>query len=210
MDHDLDALDREALVAEVKRLRAGIRAHRDSTENELCWHHPQLWGLLPEPIAPEIRVPAWPQFLRGCVHYRQSLDRERPDAPRIEREAPIFHGINVVSIEVPDLAAARTFYADILGLGDPVHDLPDAGWIEFSTGGTSGNLSLTQAGPDFAPAMTTTVVLDVLHCEAAVAALRQRGVRCDDPVTFSGFVTFASFYDPFGNRLQMCSDAPAE
>jgi hypothetical protein len=54
MDHDLDTLDRDALVAEVKRLRAGIREHRDSSEHELCRHHPQLWGLLPEPIAPEV------------------------------------------------------------------------------------------------------------------------------------------------------------
>ena len=31
-----------------QKLRAGIRAHRDSTGHELCWHHPALWGLLPE------------------------------------------------------------------------------------------------------------------------------------------------------------------
>lgn len=48
MDDDLDTTSREDLIAEVKRLRAGIRAHRDSTGHELCWHHPQLWGLLPE------------------------------------------------------------------------------------------------------------------------------------------------------------------
>jgi hypothetical protein len=30
MDEDLATLDRELLVAEVKRLRAGIREHRDS------------------------------------------------------------------------------------------------------------------------------------------------------------------------------------
>jgi hypothetical protein len=32
----------------VKKLRQGIRRHRDSTRHELCWHHPALWGLLPE------------------------------------------------------------------------------------------------------------------------------------------------------------------
>ncbi|WP_164780251.1 hypothetical protein [Mesorhizobium sp. M7A.F.Ca.US.011.01.1.1] len=31
MDDDLQAFDRDALVAEVKKLRAGIRQHRDST-----------------------------------------------------------------------------------------------------------------------------------------------------------------------------------
>jgi hypothetical protein len=47
MDEDLLHMDREALAAEVMRLRAGIRAHRDSSGQDLCWHHPQLWGLLP-------------------------------------------------------------------------------------------------------------------------------------------------------------------
>jgi hypothetical protein len=86
MDDDLDALDRDALIAEVKRLRAGIRQHRDSSGHELCWHHPQLWGLLPEKTDPLPAVPAWPQFLRGCLRYRESLDRELPDAPRTEAE----------------------------------------------------------------------------------------------------------------------------
>jgi hypothetical protein len=81
MDEDLDSLGREALVAEVKRLRAGIRTHRDSTGQDLCWHHPALWGLLPEKIAPEVAVPPWPKFLRGCLRYRDSLDRQLPDAP---------------------------------------------------------------------------------------------------------------------------------
>ena len=48
MDEDLERLGREALIAEVRRLRQGIREHRDSSGLGLCWHHPQLWGLLPE------------------------------------------------------------------------------------------------------------------------------------------------------------------
>jgi hypothetical protein len=86
VDEDLDRLSREALVAEVKRLRAGIREHRDSSGHDLCWHHPQLWGLLPEPIDPKIAIPPWPKSLRGCVKYRESLERQRPDAPVHDRE----------------------------------------------------------------------------------------------------------------------------
>ena len=48
MDADLDQMTRDQLIVEVKKLRQGIRKHRDSSEHELCWHHPALWGLLPE------------------------------------------------------------------------------------------------------------------------------------------------------------------
>jgi hypothetical protein len=86
MDDDLAGLDRDALLAEVRRLRAGIRRHRDSSGQELCWHHPQLWNLLPERTAPEVAVPPWPNFLRGCLKYRESLDAQLPNAPVHEAE----------------------------------------------------------------------------------------------------------------------------
>ncbi|MES2935566.1 MAG: hypothetical protein V4805_18995 [Pseudomonadota bacterium] len=82
MDTDLDQLTREQLIAEIVRLRNGIRAHRDSSGHALCWFHPALWGLLPEQTDPLPVVPAWPQFIQGCVHFRQSLDRQAPDALR--------------------------------------------------------------------------------------------------------------------------------
>src|SRR3546814_2721686 len=72
-------MDRDRLIEEAKRLRAGIREHRDSSLHALCWHHPRLWGLLPERIEPEIAVPEWPQFLRGCLRYRENLDRQRSE-----------------------------------------------------------------------------------------------------------------------------------
>ncbi len=86
MDDDLDRLSREELIAEVVRLRNGIRRHRDSSGQELCWHHPALWGLLPERTDPLPIVPEWPQFLRGCLRYRESLDAQLPDAPRSTEE----------------------------------------------------------------------------------------------------------------------------
>ena len=86
MDDDLERMSRAELIAEARRLRQGIRAHRDTTEQELCWHHPELWGLLPERQDPLPAVPEWPAFLRGCIRYRQSLDRELPGAPRTARE----------------------------------------------------------------------------------------------------------------------------
>jgi hypothetical protein len=88
MDDDLNQMSREELLTEVRRLRAGVRAHRDGTEHELCWHHPELWSLLPEKSDPLPVVPEWPQFLRGCVRYRESLDRQAPGAPRTTKELP--------------------------------------------------------------------------------------------------------------------------
>ncbi|MCF6122574.1 MULTISPECIES: hypothetical protein [Mesorhizobium] len=55
MDDDLQAFDRYALNAELKKLRAGIRQHLDSA-------------------------------MRGCIHYRQSLDNQAPDAPIHDKE----------------------------------------------------------------------------------------------------------------------------
>lgn len=86
MDNDLDTMTREQLIIEVKKLRAGIRAHRDSTGHDLCWYHPELWSLLPEPSDPRPAVPAWPQFMRGCVRYRQSLDEQGGHLPGTDEE----------------------------------------------------------------------------------------------------------------------------
>ena len=86
MDDDLKAMDREALVAEVRKLRAAIREHRDASGHDLCWHHPAMWALLPERTDPASAVPPWPKFLRGCVRYRQSLDEQAPDAPVHDKE----------------------------------------------------------------------------------------------------------------------------
>jgi hypothetical protein len=82
IDDDVSSMSREDLITEVRRLRAGIRKHRDSSGQELCWHHPELWSLLPASTDPLPVVPDWPEFLRGCVRYRESLDTQLPDAPR--------------------------------------------------------------------------------------------------------------------------------
>ncbi|MCH4564801.1 hypothetical protein MKP05_17015 [Halomonas sp. EGI 63088] len=82
MDEDLTEMTREELLNEVKKLRQAIREHRDCSGHDLCWHHPALWGLLPEKTDPLPVVPEWPEFLRGCIEYRQSLDEQVPQAPR--------------------------------------------------------------------------------------------------------------------------------
>jgi hypothetical protein len=83
IDTDLKTMSRQQLVAEVRKLRNGIRKHRDSTGQDLCWHHPALWALLPEKYDPAPAVPEWPQFMEGCIRYRRSLDKQAPNARRI-------------------------------------------------------------------------------------------------------------------------------
>jgi hypothetical protein len=82
IDADLEAMSREQLAAEVRKLRQGIRTHRDSSGQDLCWHHPALWELLPETTDPLPVVPDWPEFMAGCVRYRASLDTQPPAARR--------------------------------------------------------------------------------------------------------------------------------
>jgi len=86
VDSDLEKMSRDELVAELVKLRNAVRKHRDSTGHALCWHHPDLWALLPEPSSVKPVVPEWPVFLRGCLQYRQSLDEQLPDAPRSAKE----------------------------------------------------------------------------------------------------------------------------
>jgi transcriptional regulator with XRE-family HTH domain len=86
LDRDSDDMDRDALLAAARAMRAAIRAHRDASEHALCWHHPAMWALLPDPPKGEQVVPDWPQFLRGCIRYRASLDAQLPQAPRTDRE----------------------------------------------------------------------------------------------------------------------------
>jgi hypothetical protein len=81
-------MSREQLIEEVKNLRQGIRRHRDSSGHELCWHHPELWRLLPEQTDPVPVVPDWPQFMQGCVKCRQSLEEQASNASRAAESYP--------------------------------------------------------------------------------------------------------------------------
>lgn len=73
MDEDLDKMTMDELRDEVKKLRTGIRKHRDCSGHDLCWYHPELWELLPEKIEPKPEVPELPEFIQNCVKYRLTL-----------------------------------------------------------------------------------------------------------------------------------------
>jgi hypothetical protein len=78
MDNDLELMSVEELRSEIRKLRNGIRQHRDATGHNLCWFVPELWNLLPEKIEPQPQVPSTEEFLCNCKLYRLSLD-DKPD-----------------------------------------------------------------------------------------------------------------------------------
>lgn len=121
----------------------------------------------------------------------------------------LLKGINVVSISVTDLDKGRDFYRNVLELGEPVLDMPDLGWIEFKFPAQTGHISLTKAEDGWKPGDSITIVMDTTDCYATAKTLRERGVKCDDPIVIPDTVTYVSFYDPFGNRLQACSEPSA-
>ena len=76
----------DVLLREAKKMRQAIRVRRNAIGHDLCWHHPDLWALLPDKEPIEVTVPDWPQFMRGCIRYRSSLDEQLPKAPRTSEE----------------------------------------------------------------------------------------------------------------------------
>lgn len=86
MDNDLDKMTTKQLIEEIKKLRAAIREHRDSNLHDLCWYQPEMWNLLPEKTEPLPAVPRWPEFMQGCIKFRQSLDEQAKSAPRTNQQ----------------------------------------------------------------------------------------------------------------------------
>ncbi len=115
----------------------------------------------------------------------------------------LFPGINVVSIEVPDLQEARRFYGEVLEFGEPSYDLPDFRWIEWRLPEKPTGISITTAGEGWQPHHNVTIVFDTDDVYAMREKLMAKGIRCDEVVSVPGVVTYCSFYDPFGNKLQM-------
>jgi hypothetical protein len=89
-DEDLNSMSKEDLISEVKKLRDGIREHRDTSAHDLCWHHPKLWSLLPEKTDP-IPTP-YPIGLNSCVdasiiasHWKKPTFQEQTRSTTIKR-----------------------------------------------------------------------------------------------------------------------------
>ena len=118
--------------------------------------------------------------------------------------------LQVVSYNVTDWQRAKKFYGETLGLPVAAFMGDEVGWMEFGEKvGTHLAINLWR-GPDPVPPRNggATVVFSVDDAYKAVKELRKRGVKCDDVEAIPDMVTFANFYDPEGNRLQVAGPPP--
>jgi predicted enzyme related to lactoylglutathione lyase len=122
----------------------------------------------------------------------------------------LFKKLEVVSYPVRDWQRAKKFYSETLGLPVAFFIGDEIGWMEFGDKeGTHLAISLWNSPEPFPQRDSgATVVFSVDDAHQAVAELRKRGVKCDDPDVVPGMVTYASFYDPDGNRLQVAGPPP--
>lgn len=108
-------------------------------------------------------------------------------------------GIHHVSINVDDLAAARSFYIERLGLVERT-DRPDLDvegtWLDI--GGQQVHLIVA----DVPPRMGQHFAVRVADVDAAVADLREHGVRVSDPVVV-GTGRQCFLRDPCGNTIEI-------
>jgi predicted enzyme related to lactoylglutathione lyase len=120
----------------------------------------------------------------------------------------MFKDINVVSLYVTDWEGAKKFYREVLEWPE-IFGSDEFGWIEFGVEGQAHLAINRWDGPEAPPPRPggCNVVFTVTDAQAVTAALRAKGVRCDDPVVIPGMVTYGNFYDPEGNRLQFAASA---
>ena len=109
-------------------------------------------------------------------------------------------GVHHVSINVDDLAAARSFYVDVLGFTERT-DRPDfaglgGAWLDV--GGQQVHLIVGEV-PASLGQHYAVLVADL---DATVATMREHGVRVSDPVEVAtGLQSFTR--DPCGNMVEI-------
>lgn len=120
-----------------------------------------------------------------------------------------FKNVNVVYFYVTNWEVAKKFYRETLGW--PVFFSDDEmGWEEYGAEGAT-HVAINHWDADSPPprGSGTTCTLTVEDCFTTTERLRAKGVKCDDVVVIPGAVTFGTFYDPDGNRIQFVSEEPA-
>lgn len=123
------------------------------------------------------------------------------DKPAAKPAAQVaFSGAIMPAFHVKDLAAAKTWYADVLGF-HVVYDLAEQGWCELATPAKDAKLGLSE-NAETKGSGDAFVSFGVKDMTAAKAALVAKHVKLDgDVVTIPNTVKLLYFADPDGNRL---------
>lgn len=121
----------------------------------------------------------------------------------------MLRGLTTVSFFAEDLAAARTWYTELLGI-DPYFERPEEGppaYVEFRIGDYQHELGLIDSryaphNPGATAPSGAVVFWHVDDVTAALERLLSMGATVHEALTHreEGFVT-ASVVDPFGNVL---------
>jgi len=116
----------------------------------------------------------------------------------VNKEASVFLGLRTATYQVKDLAKAKAWYANVLGI-QPYFDQPF--YVGFNVGGYElGLVPAGDAGPKRAPA--GAAYWGVSDAKAAYARLLQMGATEQEPLQDVGEgILIGAVYDPFGNVL---------
>ena len=117
-----------------------------------------------------------------------------------------------VAYPVKDWAGAKKFYGETLGMPVAWFMGDEAGWMEFGTDeGAHLAISLVRDGDGQTvnPNGGAVAVFAVDDAVKTVEELRAQGVKCEDPIGIPNMTTYATFYDPEGNKLQIAGAPPA-
>ena len=122
----------------------------------------------------------------------------------------LFKKVDLVAYIVSDWQRAKKFYGETLGL--PVAEFinDEIGWMEF---GEKNGIHLAISLWNRSEPMPNrdgggTAIFMVDNAYAIVDELRSRGVNCEDVVAIPQMVTYANFFDPDCNRLQVAGPPP--
>jgi predicted enzyme related to lactoylglutathione lyase len=119
----------------------------------------------------------------------------------------VIEGMEAVTVHIRDVARARTFYAEVLGLKE-VSFIPSASRLAYAIPGTSTLLTMHVQGEGEGgrePGTVSGIVFSHHDPAAAFAEIKKRGgTVVDEPHTFPtalGTVTLGVFADPDGNQF---------
>lgn len=108
--------------------------------------------------------------------------------------------VDFVSVLTQDIARARTFYGETLGL--PVETEGESD-LEFKLGQVTLDVfDPSSIGQQFAPS-PAGIAIRVRDVAAERAALEAKGVQFDGEIVDTGVCHFAFFKDPDGNALML-------